>query len=76
MSRLKVFQQIAQGEQHFSSWAQEVLKQAKRCTLQGHDENWAARDTILYQTTDAKLRKKILAENLSSHVGHDKPAVR
>jgi hypothetical protein len=64
MSRLKLFQQMAQGEQQFSTWAQEVLKQAKRCTWQGYDEKWAARDAILYQTTDSKLRKKILAENL------------
>ena len=65
MSRLKLFQQMAQGEQQFSTWAQEVLKQAKRCTWQGYDEKWAARDAILYQTTDSKLRKKILAENLN-----------
>ena len=65
MSRLKLFQQMGQGEQQFSSWAQKVLKQAKRCTWQGYDEQWAARDAILYQTTDSKLRKKILAENLS-----------
>ena len=36
MSRLKLFQQMAQGEQQFSSWAQEVLKQAKMCTWQGY----------------------------------------
>ena len=64
MSRLKFFQQMGQGEQQFSSWAQEVLKQARRCTWQGYDEKCAARDAILYQTSDAKLRKKILAENL------------
>ena len=64
MSRLKLFQQMAQGEQRFGTWAQEVLKQAKRCTWQDYDEKWAARDAILYQTTYAKLRKKILAENL------------
>ena len=34
MSRLKLFQQMAQGEQRFSAWAQEVLKQAKRCIWQ------------------------------------------
>ena len=42
-----------------------MLKQAKRCTWQGYDEKVTARDTILYQTTDSKLSKKILAENLS-----------
>ena len=38
MSRLKLLQQMAQGEQQFSSWVQEVLKQARRCTWQGYDE--------------------------------------
>ena len=42
-----------------------MLKQAKRCTWQGYDEKVTARDTILYQTTDSKLSKKILVENLS-----------
>ena len=64
-SRLKLFQQMAQGDQQFFAWAQEVLKQARRCTWQGYDEKAGARDAILYQTTDAKLRKKILAENLN-----------
>ena len=53
---------MVQGEQQFT---QEVLKQAKRCTWQDYDEKWATRDAILYQTTDAKLRKMILAENLT-----------
>ena len=65
VSRLKLFQQMAKGEQRLSTWPQKVLKQAKRCTWQDNDEKWAVRDTILYQTTDAKLRKKILAENLT-----------
>ena len=31
MSRLKLFQQMAQGNQKFASWHKEILKQAKRC---------------------------------------------
>ena len=46
-------------------WSQEVFKQAKRCDWEGYDAQKAARDAILYQTKDSKLRKKILAENLS-----------
>ena len=65
MSRLRLFQQMAQEEQQFSTWAQEVLKQARRCTWQGYDDKAAARDAILYQISDAKLRKDILADNLS-----------
>ena len=42
-----------------------MLKQARRCTWQDYDEKAAARDAILYLTTDSKLRRKILSENLS-----------
>ena len=65
MSRLRLFQQMPQGKQLFGEWSQEVFKQAKRCDWEGYDAQKAARDAILYQTKDSKLRKKILAENLS-----------
>ena len=65
MSRLKLFQQMAQGNQKFASWHKEILKQAKRCNWSNYGVEDAARDAILYQTTDQKLRKKILASNLS-----------
>ena len=31
MSRLKLFQQMPQGQQVFGEWSQEIVKQAKRC---------------------------------------------
>merc|ERR1711867_80930 len=65
MSRLKLFQQMGQGNQKFASWHKEILKQAKRCNWNNYGVEDAARDAILYQTTDQKLRKKILASNLS-----------
>ena len=65
MSRLKLFQQMAQGSQKFASWHKEILKQAKRCNWSNYGVEDAARDAILYQTTDQKLMKKILASNLS-----------
>ena len=65
MSRLKLFQQMPQGQQAFGEWSQEIFKQAKRCDWDGYDSAKAARDAILYQTKDSKLRKKILAENLT-----------
>ena len=65
MSRLKLFQQMPQGQQAFGEWSQEIVKQAKRCDWDGYDSEKAARDAILYQTKDSKLRKKILAENLT-----------
>ena len=51
---------MGQGEQQFSSWAQEVLKQARRCMWQDYDEKAAKRDAILYQTTDSKLKAKMV----------------
>ena len=62
MSRLKLFHQMQQA---FGEWSQEIVKQAKRCDWDGYDSENAARDAILYQTKDSKLRKKILAENLT-----------
>ena len=65
MSRLKLFQQMEQGSQKFESWTREIFKQSQRCDWTGYNAEEAARDAILYQTTDNKLRKKILADNMS-----------
>ena len=65
MSRLKLFQQMGQGTQKFASWYKEVFKQAKRCDWSTYNVEEAARDAIMYQTADQKLRKKILAQNMS-----------
>ena len=40
-------------------------KFSNRCNWDGYNTQAAARDAILYQTSDCKLRKKILADNLS-----------
>ena len=42
-----------------------MYKQAKRCDWTGYSGKEAARDAIMYQTTDQKLRKSILAQNMS-----------
>ena len=65
MSRLKLLQQMPQGDSKFDDWSKEVMKQAKRCDWSEYDESSAARDAILFQTSDQKLRKKILAENMN-----------
>ena len=65
MSRLRLFQQMGQGSQKFGAWQKEIYKQAKRCTWTNYGIEDATRDTILYQTADQKLRKRILANNLS-----------
>ena len=65
MSRLRLFQQMGQGSQKFGAWQKEIYKQAKRCDWSNYGTEDAARDAILYQTSDQKLRKRILANNLS-----------
>ena len=64
-ARYKLFQEMPQDGQVFSTWAQLVVEQADRCDWQNYDKDKAARDAILYQLDDVKLKKKILAENLS-----------
>jgi hypothetical protein len=65
MSRLKLSQQMEQGSQKFESWTREIFKQSQRCDWTGYNAEEAARDAILYHTTDNKLRKNILADNMS-----------
>ena len=65
MSRLRLFQQMGQGSQKFGAGQKEIYKQAKRCDWSNYGTEEAARDTILYQTSDQKLKKRILANNLS-----------
>ena len=63
--RLKLFQQMGQGSRSFESWAREIYEQAQKCDWSGYNAETAARDAILYQTADCKLREKILEDNLS-----------
>ena len=56
---------MGQGNQKFGAWHKEIYKQAKRCDWSNYGTEEAARDAILYQTSDQKLRKRILAINLS-----------
>ena len=62
-ARYKLFQEMPQDGQTFSSWAQLVVEQADRCDWVNYGAKSAARDAILFQIDDVKLKKKILAEN-------------
>ena len=62
--RYKLFTQMLQGKQSFSSWWSKVKEQADKCTFAGYNGEKAAKDAILFQTSDVKLRKKILAEDM------------
>ena len=57
-ARYKLFQEMPQDGQPFDSWAQLVVEQAKRCDWVGYDDKKAARDAILYQMDDRKMKKK------------------
>ena len=62
-ARYKLFQEMPQDGQVFNIWAKLVVEQADRCDWQNYGKENAARDAILYQMEDVKLKKKILAEN-------------
>ena len=54
---------MAQGNQPFSVWWSMVKEQAEKCTFDNYTKDKAARDAILFQTSDVKLQKKVLAED-------------
>merc|ERR1712239_91445 len=49
-----------EGEPFSTWWTQE---QADKCDFTGYNSKMAARDAILFQTTNHKLRKRVLAED-------------
>ena len=63
MIRYKLFTGMAQDEEPFSSWWAQVKEQADKCKFDQYNVETAARDAILFQTSDLRLRKKVLAED-------------
>jgi hypothetical protein len=61
--KYRLFTGMAQGDQAFASWWSSVKEAADRCNFTGYNRESAARDAILYQTSNPRLRKKILAED-------------
>ena len=61
--KYKLFQGMPQEDQAFSSWWSKVKEQADKCDFTGYNQKEAARDAILFQTSNTKLRKRILAED-------------
>ena len=55
---------MSQGKQSCLSWWSKVKEQADKCTFTDYTKEKAAKDAILFQTSDVKLRKKILAEDV------------
>ena len=62
-ARFKLFQEMPQDGRGFREWSQLVVEQANRCDWTGYDKSKAARDAILFQMEDKKLRRKIIAED-------------
>ena len=60
-----MFQQSPQGGQCFAEWCVKIKKQEKRCVWAWYDTKAATGGTILYQTTNKNLMKKIISEDLS-----------
>ena len=61
----KLFCEMPQGNQPFTSWYPKVMEQAKRCKLEAYTAERAARDAMVIQTENNKLRKKALSEGPS-----------
>ena len=62
MIRYKLFTGMPQDDEPFSSWWVKVKEQANNCSFENYDLKAASRDVILFQTSDLRLRKKVLAE--------------
>ena len=63
--KYKLFMGMQQEDQAFSTWWSNVKEQASKCDFTGYNQDKAARDAILFQTSNGKLRKRILAEDQS-----------
>ena len=64
MTRYKLFQELPQDGSVFAEWWPKLIEQAERCDWSNYDAEMAARDAMLFQTSNKKLKKKMLAENL------------
>ena len=60
MVRYKLFKDMAQGNQPFLTWWSKVCYQAKHCDFTGYTKVMAARDVILFNPSDSRLRQKVL----------------
>ena len=63
MAKYKLFMGLPQEGESFSTWWTQIQEQADKCDFAGYDAKMAARDAILFQTSNNKLRKRVLAED-------------
>ena len=55
--KYKLFMGMQQEDQAFSTWWSNVKEQASKCDFTGYNQEKAARDAILFQTSNGKLRR-------------------
>lgn len=53
---------MPQVNQSFSSWYPQIIEQAKRCNFDTYTPERAARESMVIQTENKKLREKALSE--------------
>ena len=63
MAKYKLYQGLPQEGEAFSTWWTQIQEQADKCDFTGYNSKMAARDAILFQTSNVKLRKRVLAED-------------
>ena len=65
LARFRLLNQMPQQKSAFAEWYPKIRDQAGRCVWAGYNEDSAARDAILIQTSNSRLQKKIIAEDLN-----------
>ena len=63
MAKFKLFMGLPQEGAPFSTWWTKIREQVERCDFAGYTTEMAARDAILFQTSNNKLRKRVLVED-------------
>ena len=54
MMRYKLFKDMSQGNQPFSTWWSKVRDPAERCDFDNYTKDIFARDAVLFNTSDAR----------------------
>ena len=64
VARHKLFMSMGQEDRSFAEWYPLVKEQAARCDFSNYSKEMATRDALLFQTTNDKLKQKILSEDM------------
>ena len=61
--RHKLFTGFHQGQEDFITWHAKLVEQGMKCDFADYSSNKAVRDAIMLQTSNERLRRKLLAED-------------